>query len=111
MNNFMNKANALMLATSENALPTWVVSSFPIIKIVLFVLIAICSIFMIVAILSQRGEANGNTITGQTDTFYNRNKGTSLQGIIKKLTVIDAILLVVFCLAFLVLNSIYTGTV
>ena len=111
MNKFMNISNALMLAKNEAALPGWVVSSFPIIKIVLAVLIAICGIFMIVAVLAQKGEANGNTITGQTDTFYNRHKGSSLQGIIKKLTVIDAILLVIFCIAFLVLNSIYAGTV
>ena len=110
MNTLINKMN-LMLAGSDTPVATWVASSFPIIKIVLFVLITICSIFMIVAVLSQKGEANGNAITGQTDTFYNRNKGTSLQGIIKKLTIIDAILLVVFCLAFLIISSIYAGTI
>ena len=111
MNKLVNLSN-LMLATNENALPTWVVSSFPIIKIVLAVLIAICSIFMIVVVLCQKGESNGSaSITGTTDTFYNRNKGTSLQGLIKKLTVIDASLLVVLCIIFLVLNTIYAGTI
>jgi len=62
---------------------------------------------MIIAVLAQKGEANGSSsITGTTDTFYNRNKGTSLEGKIKKLTIIDAILLLVFCVVFLILNSI-----
>ena len=105
-----NKFANIMMATNENPVPVWVQESFPIIKIVLAVLILICSIFMIVAVLSQKGEANGSaSITGNVDTFYNRNKGTSLQGVIKKLTVIDAILLLVFCLAFLILNAIYVG--
>ena len=111
MNKLVNMTNTALIAANETALPNWVVVSFPIIKIVLAVLIAICSIFMIVAVVSQKGEANGNAITGQTDTFYNRHKGSSLQGIIKKLTVIDAILLVVFCIIFLVINTIYAGTV
>lgn len=112
MNKFANITNSMLLATSnETALPTWVVSSFPIIKIVLAILILICSIFMIIAVIAQKGEANGSAITGQTDTFYNRHKGSSLQGLIKKLTVIDAILLVVFCVIFLVLNTIYAGTI
>lgn len=106
----MNKLNNLLLATNETPVPIWVQESFPIIKIVLAVLILICSIFMIVAVLCQKGETNGSaSITGTTDTFYNRNKGTSLEGVIKKLTVIDAILLLVFCIAFLILNAIYVG--
>lgn len=102
----------LLLAENEHAVPTWVENSFPIIKIVLACLILVCAIFMIVAVLSQKNEENGvSAITGSADTFYNRNKGTSIQGKIKKLTVIDAILLVVFCLAFLILNFIYVGTI
>ena len=107
----LNKFTNLMLATTnETPDPIWIQQSFPIIKIVLAILISICAIFMIVAVLAQKGEANGSaSITGTQDTFYNRNKGTSLQGVIKKLTVIDAILLLVFCIAFLILNAIYVG--
>ncbi len=106
----LNKFSNLMLATNETPVPVWVQESFPIIKIVLAILILICSIFMIVAVIAQKGEANGSSsITGMQDTFYNRNKGTSLQGVIKKLTIIDAILLLVFCVAFLILNAIYVG--
>lgn len=108
MNNLISTMN--LIANNDAAVPVWVVKSFPIIKIVLAVLICLLSIFIIVAVLSQKSEANGsNALTGQADTFYNRNKGESLQGKIKKLTVIASILIFVFCVAFLIINSIYSA--
>ena len=106
----MNLLNLLM-DTTQKARPDWVVSSFPVIKLVLVILVLICSAFMIVAVMMQDGNTNGMTgITGDSsDTFYNRNKGQSMQGKIKKLTVINAILILVFCIAYLVLNTIYSG--
>ncbi len=47
-------------------------------------------------------------ITGQADTFYNRNKSGSLQGKIKKLVMIDAVIIMVLAVAFLVFSSIYS---
>jgi len=106
MNNFVNVIN--LLAANDSEMPAWVVKSFPTIKIVFFVLICICAIFIIVATLCQKSEAGGaNAITGQADTFYNRNKGESLQGKIKRWTVIAAIVIMVLCVLFLIVNSIY----
>ncbi|MBQ3048279.1 MAG: preprotein translocase subunit SecG [Clostridia bacterium] len=108
MNKFIN-LNSL-LAANDAEMPAWVVKSFPTIKIVLAVLICICAIFIIVASLCQKSEAGGsNAITGQADTFYNRNKGESLQGKIKKWTVIASIVILVLCVLFLVVNTIYKG--
>ena len=105
MKNYLN-----LIAASDQAVAPWVANSFHIIKTVLAVLICICAIFMIIATLMQKSEADGSAaITGKADTFYNRNKGGSLQGTVKKLTIIDAVLLLVFCVAFLILNSIYRG--
>lgn len=102
--------NFLMEAT-EKARSEWVVKSFPIIKLVLVIAILLCSITLIVAVMAQEGNSNGMTgITGDSsDTFYNRNRGQSMQGKIKKLTVICAGLILVLCLAYLVLNTIYSG--
>lgn len=98
------------LADASSAMPAWIVSSFPILKIILACLIFVCAIALIVVNLCQKTEADGsNVITGQADTFYNRNKGGSLQGKIKKLTIILAICLLVFCVTFFILNSIYGG--
>lgn len=106
----MNFVNFLMDAT-EKARAEWVVKSFPIIKLILVILILLCSIFMIVAVMMQDGNTNGMTgITGDSaDTFYNRNKGQSMQGKIKKLTVVVGVAILVLCLAYLVLNTIYSG--
>ncbi len=101
--------SSIICASTDKAVPTWVSNSFPIIEIVLAVLITICSIFMIVAVVAQKGESNGVTgITGQADTFYNRNKSGSLQGKIKKLVMIDAVIIMVLAVAFLVFSSIYS---
>lgn len=106
----MNILNFLMDAT-EKARSEWVVKSFPIIKLIVVIMILLCSVFMIVSVMMQEGNTNGMTgITGDSsDTFYNRNKGQSMQGKIKKLTVINGILILVLCLVYLVLNTIYSG--
>ena len=99
------------MEATEKARAEWIVKSFPVIKLVLVIAILLCSIFMIVAVMMQEGNSNGMTgITGDSsDTFYNRNRGQSMQGKIKKLTIISAILILVLCLAYLVLNTIYSG--
>lgn len=106
----MKLTNILMDAT-QKARPEWVVNSFPVIKLVLVILVLICSVFMIVTVMFQEGNTNGMTgITGDSsDTFYNRNKSQSMQGKIKKITIVNAVLILVFCLAYLVLNTIYSG--
>ena len=107
----MKNLNLLNLIASDTSMPGWVVSSFPIIKIILAVLICLCAVLIIIFVLCQKTEDQGgtNAITGQSDTFYNRNKGQSLQGKVKKATVVLAVLIFVFCIAFLILNSIYRG--
>lgn len=109
--NFINVIN--LMASEDTAKADWIVESFPIIKIVLASLICACAIFLIIASLCQKSDAEGgtNVITGQADTFYNRNKGESLQGKIKKWTIAISITILVLCVAFLIINSIYNGTI
>ena len=99
------------MEATDKARSEWVVKSFPIIKLILVIAILLCSIALIVAVMAQEGNSNGMTgITGDSsDTFYNRNRGQSMQGKIKKLTVICTGLILVLCLAYLVLNTIYSG--
>lgn len=101
----------MSLLADEKIRPDWVVKSFPIIKTVVVGVLLVCAIFMIIAVLVQQGNMNGiQGITGDSsDTFYNRNKGQSMQGKIKKLTVIDAILMMTLCIVYLILNTIYSG--
>lgn len=88
----------------------WISSSFPIIKLVLVCILAVLSIIMIVLVCMQKSNTNGvSAISGQSDTFYNRNKGATLQGKIKIMTIIDACLILVITIAYLILDSIFYG--
>lgn len=101
------------LCRDENAgTATWVVESWPIIKIVIMCLLAVFSIAMIVMVVMQKSNTNGvSAISGQTDTFYNRNKGATLQGKIKIWTIVCAVVIMVLCIIFLIMTQIYQGTI
>ncbi|MBQ7453340.1 MAG: preprotein translocase subunit SecG [Clostridia bacterium] len=107
----MKLINILHLLADENAeVSAFRTNVVPVLKIIVAGIIALCAIFMIVAVVCQKGNSNGiSGVTGKADTFYNRNKGASLQGILKRLLVIDAIILLVLCVLFFVLNLIYAG--
>ena len=102
--------NILLATDTDTPVAEWITTTVPIVKIVLSCIIAILAILMIVAVIAQKGDTNGiQGVTGEADTFYNRNKGQSLQGKMKKLTVAVAVLLLFFCITFLIINSVYPG--
>lgn len=102
--------NLMAAADANKEVGSFATNVVPVLKIIISVVIALCALFMIIAIVAQKGNTNGiSGITGNSDTFYNRNKGASLQGKIKKWTVIDAIVLFALCVVFLILNLIYAG--
>lgn len=104
---------SLISAADENVgRPDWVVNSFPIIRVVIMCVLALLAIAMIILVVMQKSNTNGSgAITGQSDTFYNRNKGATLQGKIKVATIVCASLILVLCLAFLIMTQIYEGTI
>ena len=107
-----NIGNFLCSDDTNKAVAPWIENSFPIIKVVIVSVLAVLAILMIVLNVMQKSNSDGaSAITGRSNTFYNRNKGATLQGKIKILTIIDAVLILVLCIAFLVLNTIYTGTI
>ena len=106
LHNFTN----YLCADDQAATPDWIVSSFPIIKVVLVCLLAVFAVAMIIFVLIQKSDTNGVTaISGKTDTFYNKNKGATLQGKVRVLTIIDAVCILVVCVAYLILNTIFQG--
>ena len=103
---FFNEAMLL----ADKVRPDWVVKSFPIIRIVLASLIAVLAVALIVLTLMQESSSNGaSAITGEANTFYNRNKGNSLQGKIKMATIVCAASILVLCILYLVVYGIYHG--
>lgn len=92
-------------------LPVWVTNSFPIIRQVLMVLVAVSAVAMIVITMIQPGESNGgnNVITGASESFYSKNKASSREGRFKRLTIILAVFMLVAVVAYCILTTIYGG--
>ena len=106
----LNIFTNLICADENAATADWIVKSFPIIKIVLVSVLALLSIAMIIFILMQKSNTNGvSAVTGQTNTFYNRNKGATLQGKVKVLTIICAVCIMIVVIAYLIISQIYTS--
>lgn len=105
------KTTFMSILANDKVRPDWVVNSFPIIKTVVVGVLLLCAVVMIIFVMLQQGNTNGMTgITGDSsDTFYNRNKGKSMQGKIKKFMIIDAVAMMILCIAYLVLNTIFAG--
>ena len=71
------------------------------------VLSIIAAIFVIIVVIMQPGNSNGiGAVSGQSETFYGKNKGKTLESKMKKLTVIAVIVLAVCMIAFYVLSII-----
>ena len=87
----------------------WITNSFPIIRMVLLILMVVLAVAMILVVLFQPSSGDGmSAISGQlSDTFYTKNKGRSLEGIMKLLTVVLAICLFVISVLFFVTVVIY----
>ena len=73
-----------------------------ILKIVLTVIFILISVALTVIILMQEGKSAGlGAIAGAADTYWGKNKGRSMEGMLVKIT---RILVVVFIVLAAVLN-------
>ena len=91
-------------------LPDWVTASFPVFRIIMIILLVLLCIATVVAIFLQPSEGHGGAgvITGQSsDTYYSKHKKQSLQGLMKKLTVIFGISAAVIAILFMITIAIY----
>ena len=97
---------------AASTVPEWVSDSFPTIRIVLLVLIVLLSIALVITVLFQSSN-DGNNINavtgGSTDTFYGKHRSQSLESILKRITVILAIVIAVLAVLFFVSVAIYNG--
>ncbi|MCI8458766.1 MAG: preprotein translocase subunit SecG [Clostridia bacterium] len=87
----------------------WISESFPTIRLVLLILMVVLALAMILVVLFQPSSDDGmGAISGQvSDTFYTKNKGRSLEGIMKRLTIVLAICLFVVSVLFFITIVIY----
>jgi len=69
-------------------------------NIFLGILLLLAALFLIVAVLLQNGKSKGTgVITGGAETFFGKNKGKSID---KKLSMLTAIVAVVFVLLVII---------
>lgn len=107
---YLNLINFLAADDANKGVAPWIVNSFPVAKIIIMIVLALLAILMMILVCMQKSDTNGvSAISGQSDTFYNRNKGSTLQGKVKILTIVDAILIMVLAIVFLIINTIYPG--
>lgn len=100
--------NAVQLLNAT--LPTWVTDSFPIIRTVIIVVMVVLSLALTLIVLVQPSNPQGmNAISGQSDTYYSKNKSRTMEGVMRRLTVIISIVLGVLALAFFITLAIYSG--
>ena len=101
--------NSFFIAAAGDMLPDWVTASFPIIRIVMIILMVVISLGIILAVLVQRSGNDGlGAIAGQsTETYYAKHKKQSMEGVVKKLTVVLGISAAVIAVLFFVTLVIY----
>lgn len=94
----------------ETQIPLWVTNSFPVIRIVLFVLVVLCAIVLIITTLFQNNDSNSaDVVTGQQESYYSKNKGGSRDGKLKLITIIFSITAAVCVVLYFASLLIYSG--
>ena len=66
-------------------------------EIVLGVILLIAAVFLIISVLMQNGKAHNlsGTIAGGAETFFGKNKASSMDALLSRLTIILSVLLVI----------------
>lgn len=87
----------------------WITTSFPIIRMVFIIAMVLLSIAMTIVVMIQPSNSEGaNALTGQSnETYYSKNKSKSLEGTMKRLTVVLGICLFVMSVLFFITLVIY----
>ena len=94
----------------DSLVPDWFVNALPIYRDVVMCLIAVCAIIIVVCVLKQNTTSSGaSAITGIQDTYYSKNKGSTTEGRLKKLTAICAIAIAVLIVLYFVPSLFYAG--
>ena len=66
-------------------------------QIALGIILLVAAIFLIIAVLLQNGKSKGlsGTISGGAETFFGKNKGRSMDSILKKITAVAAVIFLI----------------
>lgn len=107
----MKNMFGLMLDTLA---PDWVVTSFPIIRIVLVSICALCALGLIITTLMQSNSTDNTSAAltgGGQESYYMQNKGESKNVKLTRLTIIFASIIAVCIVLYFVTLLIHNPTV
>ena len=94
-------ANLLALPTSGSASYNLYMG----LSVTMIVLMAISALTAVVLVLLQPGNSRGiDALGGSSETFFGKNKGKSIEARMKKWTWICLLVLVIFSIAFYILQ-------
>ena len=92
-----------LLLTTTTPVADWISKSFPIIRTVLIILIALFAFTVLYAVLAQPSKPAGgrNVILGtNSESYYSKNKSNTKEGRLNKVIIISAICIFVLALLY-----------
>ena len=83
-----------------------------IMNLVLGIILLIAAVFLVLAVVAQQGKAHGlsGAIAGGAETFFGKDKGTRIDRLLAKLTMICGILFVAVVLIVYIIQPDYSNT-
>lgn len=89
----------------------WITSSFPVFRTILLVCLTIIALILIMLVFMQIGNGSNtnNVITGNADSYYSQNKGSSREGRITRWIYICIGVIAVLCVLYFISLKIYKG--
>ena len=76
-----------------------------IIRMVLLIVEAVLAVALVVTIFFQPANTTGVSAIDNTETYYTRNKKRTIEGVMKRATIVIAILMAVVSVAFFITLS------
>ncbi len=90
---------AALLAAPVQYLP------YRIVSIILIVLMFVAALAAIILVMLQPGNSQGiDALGGSSETFYGKNKGKSIESILKRWTIVCLVVLAVLAVVFFILS-------
>lgn len=89
----------------------WISSSFPVFRTIILVCLTIIALILIMLVFMQIGNGSNtnNVITGNSDSYYSQNKGSSREGRITRWIYICLGVIAVLCILYFISLKIYNG--
>lgn len=89
----------------------WITSSFPVFRTIILVCLTIVALILIMLVFMQIGNGSNtnNVITGNSDSYYSQNKGSSREGRITRWIYICIGVIAVLCVLYFISLKIYKG--